>query len=240
MKHIFWLFLLFPFAGFGQPSVFKVESKTDTLVSCGEKFLIKQEIRTLQLGQRIIDVSDLSISTLKPKKNGRFLAEKSLTEPEMRQWLKDSEEQYYSERNYYERISETILEVIKAKSHTFEGAAHGEHWSENYFLDLKTRTTFSLNDVFTEAAFPLIYQIARQELQKQNYELPTGSEFKINQYGFSPENFVITFQYLDPDSPIPVSYAQQAVELEIPFKALLPHIKMESPIYKMVTKNSCR
>lgn len=36
----------------------------------------------------------------------------------MQNWLQDSEEQYYGGHNYYERISETMLEIITARAHS--------------------------------------------------------------------------------------------------------------------------
>lgn len=240
VKLVLAFLLLFPLTGYSQKAKLVTDIKADTLTSCKHKYLFKITNRTLSNSKRTIEVSDFTVLSFDKLHNDTVLAIKGLNEAELKVKFKESEEKDYSERISYELISENILEITISKSHYFEGAAHGEHWYESSFFDLNSKNYFNLSNALREDGYTVLNKYILKDLKQETPNHVDATTLKINHYSFSKEDLVIAFHYLDPDSPIHVSYAQQVVEVYVPYKVLKPYLFEGSPVYKLVAGQECK
>jgi hypothetical protein len=239
-----WLLLMLSLPGFGQYLPIDTQVKADTVISCKKKYLFQTISKSIaQSDHRISDVGFYVIALRKPK-NDTLVAYSNLPEAELQNRMRKEDNENlakdYEESISYEFISGNIFSVTNADYQYFEGAAHGENRYENALYDLETNKFFEFEEVFQDSVLPVIASALNKEFAGSPEFVPVDEKnFRINRYDFDLKNLILEFHYLDPNSPVHVSYAEQIRTVFIPFKTVAKYLKKGSPIYKMINGLDC-
>lgn len=242
MRH-FWFLLLIALPGFGQGLQVETMVNYDTVLACRKKYLFQTITKNVSKNNKKITDTGLYVVALNGKKD-TLLAYENLSDAVLEGKLEKVNGEDPPEDSgtgiVFELISTNIVTISTTEYQQYECAAHGESRYENAFYDLESKKFFEFGDIFTDSVMSVIaFQLNRAWTGRPEYEPVEVDTYKVKRYNFNSKNLILEFHYLDAETPIHVSYAEQEKTLEIPYKTVAAYMKKNSPIYRMVNGFDC-